>query len=330
MTSLELDPALRLLAHWAPDRTLTLRDGRLPSPDEQSWSETPDLASVVPQRIPLAVEVLDHETGSDAEWSGDRPREEVAVDVEALLLAAYPGDRAEAVRELLGQIAFEFAGHPDLARLTVAAEAGGTALDELHLLARGFDGRTLGLSVTAGAEPPAGPADHLADVALVLGEYVWLSNNERLDIAVKTEAHGLAAVTVDAFGAWWPTSETAAALLVDLWDEEPESEVKDAGSLAAFRDLFTAFNLDNARSGAWAAGLVGDYDVDDDPQPRFPGDRLVEILTRELLDGAAGLAGDPVLVYGLDLPEEDHEGFVSALLFAGPERVVVLAFNAAM
>ncbi|GLZ78424.1 hypothetical protein Afil01_32310 [Actinorhabdospora filicis] len=316
MTSLRLQPALRLLAHLAPARAVTVYQGELPPRHEWAWAEPPlpaALASPVPRRFALAVDVIDHAT------------------VEALLPAAYPGDIPEIARELLGQIASMLADGGDLARVTVAAEPGGPALDELHLASRDHDGGTRILSLTAPATAESDPVRALADAAEVLGEYVWLNNNERLEVTVRCEDHGLAAVTDAAFRTWWPTSQTAAGLLTGLWDEEPGIELLDDGTLAAFAASFTEDNLANARGGAWAAELIGDYDIDDDPQPRFPGDRLVELLSAELFERAAALAGSPGLVHGLGLPEAGEEpeyGVIAAVVFTGPGRVVTLAISA--
>ncbi|GIG68076.1 hypothetical protein [Phytomonospora endophytica] len=319
MTSLRLVPAVRVLAHRAPGRAATVRQGELPPAKIRPWSEAPDpaeLASLVPGRFPLAVEVL----------AGD------AAEVKALLVAAYSAKPDEIAREVLGQIAVEFTGYRDLLRLTVAAEPGGPASDEVHLVARAEDGSACCLSLTAADRdaPTVSPA-YLADVAAVLGEYVWLSNNDRLDVTVATETHGLG--TAERVPAWWSSSATSARLLTELWDEEPPIALLDEVTLTGFRADFTRHNLDYARSGAWAAQLIDDYDVDDDPQPRFPGDRLVELLTAELLDGAAALAGGPGLVYGLGLPTEvarNEDGIVAVVLFAGPERVTAVAISAAV
>lgn len=333
VNSIQLRAALRLLTHWAPARALTLHEGELPYADERPWTESPDpadFAVLVPGRVPLAVEVLNHEVDDDDDERDvptARPLAEVAAEVETLLLSRYPGDVTEPVRALLDQIACTFADG-DLARLTVASEPGGPALDEVHLVSRSY-GDALTLSLTA---PETGTADHgpvetLTDIAEILGEYVWLTNNDRLGVTIKAEDHELPSLDDASVRTWWPTSEASAAMLVELWDEEPDMELVDDDALADFRASFAEDNMEAARCGAWASQLIDDYDVDDDPRPRFPGDRLVELFTGELLDRAAELAGIPRLAYGLGL-EPGEYGLIAALVFAGPKRAVTLAISA--
>ncbi|MFC7830953.1 hypothetical protein [Streptomyces sp. NPDC057375] len=91
-----------------------------------------------------------------------------------------------------------------------------------------------------------------------------------------------------------------------------------------------------ARIGAWAMEEIDDYDIDDDPQPRFPGDRLVALLGRDVFDTtAAQVAGAPgdghPAAYGIGLPfeisDEDY-GFYGCLLLVGPERTGIITIDA--
>lgn len=325
--SLNLAPALRLLAHWSPTRAPVVLRGELPPPDERTWAEPPDpaeFAALFPGRVPLAVEVLNHRLDPDDEFADARPRPEVTAEVWALLLAAHPDDLPEPARELLGQLAFEFAEAGELARVTLAAEP-----DELHLVSLDYNGAALVLSPTTPDTTERDPVAVLTDIADVLGEYVWLSNNDRLRVDATAEPHGLGALTDASFREWWPSSRTAASLRGRLWDDEPEPAPLDAEELAAFVTSFTADNLANARSGAWAAELIEDEALDD-PRSRFPGDRLVELFTAELFDRAATLAGSPALVYGMGLPADEEVaeyGLMGAIVFAGAERVVTLGVD---
>lgn len=343
MNSLQLRPALRLLTHWAPTRAATADRGRLSPPHERSWSESPDpadFAALVPGRIPLTVEILNHEIDPDDDDFDDdefdlddettaRPRAEVAANVEALLLAHYPGELPEPARELLTQIALEYSDG-DLARLTVAAQPDGPPLEELHLVYREYDGGTITLSFTAPAADPAepDPARILTDVADVLGGYVWLNNNDRLDVTIETAHHGLPTVDDTTFRAWCPTSKASATLVTDLPDTRPGTGLLDADALAAFRASFTEHNLMYARSGAWASEYLDDLDVDD-PKADFPGKRLVGLFTAELFDRAAALAGGPLLVYGLGLEPSEY-GLTATVLFVGPDHVVALEISASV
>lgn len=178
------------------------------------------------------------------------------------------------------------------------------------------------------------PPDRLRLEADLLGEYVWLNNNERLRVDPRFEPHGLSTPGDAAFRAWWPKSETAAWFAEEYPAcEDLPIEPLDAEGLAAVRAEFLAWNLDAARSGAWAMELIGDYDIDDDPQPDFPGRRLVELLSASVIDGVvteAGAAGVDAAAYRIGYADDQDYGPVGALLFVGPERLGVVAIDASV
>lgn len=336
MSSLELRPAVRLLAHWGPTRpgtgapafvTSTV-DGTLPDPAEWPWAVPPE-----PERFdlgsggrPSAVEVLNHAVREPNGWTSARDPEDVAENVRALLGRALGPGLDEGANELIAAIAVELAGFPDLVRLTV--EGGG-----LRLLGRDPFGVTITISIRPSTVEHADHVERARLAAEVLGEYVWITNNDRMRVEVTIEPHrvDLANGAVDAsFRSWWATSATAAKLGEDYWDDEPAMGLLDADALAAVRAGFLTHNLDNARSGAWAMELIGYYDIDDDPQPGFPGDRLVELLTAGVFDGLVDALDGPELVYGIGFPVDgkDEDGLLGALLFVGSERVGVVAISA--
>ncbi|MFC7331214.1 hypothetical protein [Marinactinospora rubrisoli] len=335
-------------------------------------------------RHPVAVEPLNHGVHHpEAPWTSALPPGEVADQV-GRLLADVLGSGAEpldeAARELAAALAREVAaGFRDLVRVHVAAEPGGSPLDgELHLLGRDLGGRTLRLSV---APAPSGPppdgrwpdprrardgeiapagirteaeyrqaalAVRADCAAALLGEFVWLTNNDRMDMRAWAEPLGLdvdlAAVdTTDAaVRAWWPRSELREWSLAEEWwgeddeDAEPEPRRLDEETLAAVLAEFEEHNMAQARSGAWAMGEIGDYDVDDDPQPSFPGDRLVGFLGRDLVATvtarvADGSDGARPLAYGIGLPFDaagEDDGVRACLLLVGSAAVGVIAIDA--
>ncbi|MES4901545.1 MULTISPECIES: hypothetical protein [unclassified Streptomyces] len=334
-------------------------------------------------RHPVAVEVLNHAIEHPGEpWTSARPDGEVTEDVHRLLTGALSSGSdapAERARELIAALARELAGgFRDLVRVTVAAEPGGHPLDdELHLLGRGLGGDTFRLSIAPSAALP--PSDGLwpdpsrvldgeiaapptltegeyrqADLAVraqcaaeLLGEFVWLTNNDRMRVGLKVQPHSLDLDLADpdaadaAFRAWWPKSDRWAELADDeWWEEENEAELRrlDDETLARVLADFEAHNLEQARSGAWAMGEIDDYDIDDDPQPRFPGDRLVALLGRDVFDtvtaqvtGGSGSKSVLPLAYGIGLPfevsDEDY-GFRACLLLVGAESVGVVTIDA--
>ncbi|MGC0417850.1 hypothetical protein [Embleya sp. AB8] len=324
-------------------------------------------------RYPVAVETVNHTIVVPERlghsWTSARPAEEVAEEIERLLTGALapgpsgpcalaPGPDAgapdEQARELIAVLAAELAGgHRDLLRVGVAAEPGGAPLDdELHLLVRSHLGDTLRLSITAapsaaflggsyaGADRRAEPAGRAECAAELLGEFVWLSNNERMRVEVRIVPHGLGldpADPDDAVRAWWRKSDHWARLVDDEWWEEDEQlRPLDEETLTEFLAAFQEHNVSMAGSGAWAMGEIDDYDIDDDSQPRFPGDRLVALLGRDVFDAtAAQVAGAPgdgrPAAYGIGLPfeisDEDY-GFHGCLLLVGPERTGIITIDA--
>ncbi|MGW3564336.1 hypothetical protein ACWDSL_10650 [Streptomyces sp. NPDC000941] len=331
----------------------------------------------------MAVEVLNHAIEHPGvPWTSARPDGEVAEEVHRLLIDTFssgsdaPDDRA---RELIAALARKLAGaFRDLVRVTVAAEPGGRPLgDELHLLGRDLGGDTFRLSIAPSAAPP--PSDGLwpdpsraldgkiaapptltedeyrqADLAVragcaakLLGEFVWLTNNDRMEVDVKVQPHGLDLDFADpgavdaadaAFRAWWPKSDRWAELVDDEWWEEDEADLRrlDAETLATVQTEFEEHNLEQARTGAWAMGEIDDYDPDDDPQPRFPGDQLVAFLGRDVFDTVTAQVTDgpgdmDPPAYGIGLPVDvsgEDYGFQACLLLVGAESVGIVTIDA--
>ncbi|MDX3224782.1 hypothetical protein [Streptomyces sp. ME19-01-6] len=329
----------------------------------------------------MAVEVLNHAIEHPAEpWTSARPVGEVTEHVSRLLtgaLSSGPATPDERARELIAALARELAeGLHDLVRVTAATEPGGHPLDdELHLLGRHLNGNTFRLSIAPSVPLPSSdglwpdPSRVLAGeiaapptltegeyrqadlavrancAAALLGEFVWLTNNDRMKVDVKVQPHGLdldfaAPGAVDAtFRTWWPKSDHRAELVDDEWWEEDEAELRrlDGETLARVLTDFDEHNLEQARSGAWAMEEIDDYDIDDDPQPSFPGDRLVVLLGRDLFHTvttqvAGGSGGVLPLAYGIGLPfevsDEDY-GFRACLLLVGTESVGIVTIDAA-
>ncbi|MEV7230017.1 hypothetical protein AB0M79_23825 [Polymorphospora sp. NPDC051019] len=357
-----LAATVRLLDCWTPSDPdtgarlwrVTAAFGKAPTPVGQAWAAVPSPAELAefglfpdrPGRHPVGAEPLNRFVPAGAGVAPERPPVEVAAVVAGLLadtFAAGPVPLDERTRLLVEHLAGQLAyGSGDLLRLVVAEPDGFPAGRELHLLGRGGAGRTTRVTVA-----PAGPVDDRPDlatrtsgVAEVLAGLAWLSNNDRMEITTTVETHGLgldrlAPAAADAvFRAWWAASERWAQI-AERWDDEVPTPL-GRGELAHVRADFERHNLDLARSAAWAMGRIGDYDPDDEPQPGFPGDRLVALLTRELFDCATErVTGDPgrgpLLAYGIGLPfeaHEDGEGFYGCLLLVEPDRVGVLLVDA--
>jgi hypothetical protein len=317
-------------------------------------------------------------------WKAARSPEETADEVGVLLtslLDAAPAGLGEPARELIAGLVRKMFVHSfmdDWVRVTVAARPDGPALgDEVHLLGRDLGGETFRLSVAPAASLPQPHTGELwpdparlvnrktdpprtlteqqyrqadlgiraACAAKVLGELVWLTNNDRMRVTVKTEPHGLkldCAAPDDAdsaFRSWWPGSPLCADLLrEEWWEDEDIANPRRLGeeTLAEFLTDFELHNLEQARSGAWAMQEIGDYDPDDDPQPRFPGDRLVALLGRDLFDTVTrqvmdGPSGVRPLAYGIGVPfhiTPDDYGFYGCLMLTGPELVGIITIEA--
>ncbi|WP_255956160.1 hypothetical protein [Streptomyces odontomachi] len=336
-------------------------------------------------RHPVGVRPLNHAIGRKGRpWTRARPAEEVAAELDRLLtgvLSAGPEALPEPVRELVPLLAQKLAADfADLVRVDVAAEPDGPPLDaELHLVGRNIFGKTLRISLAPApsTRPPDGlwPDPRLAldgdlaapatlsedayrgaDLAVradcvgrLLGEFVWLSNNERMRVTTLLEHHhgtlDPAAPDLDtAFAAWWPSTDLCAELYDEEWWEEGTAPRRlDEGTLARVQTDFEAHNLQLAWSGAWVMGEVADDDAptehwsDTDRAPAFPGDRLVTLLGRDLFATvraqAIGRTGDgPVAAYGIGLPfelsEEDY-GVRACLLLVGAQAVGVVTIDAA-
>ncbi|MEU4232018.1 hypothetical protein AB0F17_47665 [Nonomuraea sp. NPDC026600] len=399
--------ATHLLERWGPVDTqtdlpafrFTPISGVAPTPEDQPWTTAPTPVEVAnfgrfPEtfagvgeagfRHPVAVEVLNHAINpgpGKGGWTGARPLEEVAAEVELLLtdlLDVGPGTLDEPAQELIAGLVrklFVCSRDYDLVRVTVAAQPGGAPLDdELHLLGRDLYGNTFRLSVApATSLQPLGPlwpeparlmkgeidpprslneqdyrradlAIRASCIAEVLGELVWLTNNDRMKITVEAERHGLnldCAAPEDAdarFRSWWPKSARCTELAGEEWWDEghvtsPHRLYEE--SLTRFLTDFEQHNLALAASGAWAMREIDDYDADE-PQPRFPNDRLVALLGRDLFDTltkqVANSSGNVrPLAYGIGLPFEitpEDYGFYGCLLLVGPESMGILTIEA--
>ncbi|MEV0397847.1 hypothetical protein [Polymorphospora rubra] len=359
-----LAATVRLLDCWAPSDPdtgarlwrVTAAFGKAPTSVGQTWAAVPAPAELAefglfpdqdrPDRLPVGAEPLNRFVPAGAGVTPGRPPAEVAATVAGLLTETFaaepvpPDERTRLLAErLAGQLAY---GSGDLLRLVVAAPDGSPVDGELHLLGRGGAGRTTRVTLA-----PAGPGDdrpdlatRTGDVAAVLAELAWLSNNDRMEITATVEPHQLGldrlapAAADAAFRAWWAASDRWARI-AERWDDGAPTPLGRA-ELAHVRADFERHNLDLARSTAWAMGKIGDYDPYDEPLPGFPGDRLVALLTRELFDCATEqVTGDPargpLLAYGIGLPfeaQEDSEGFSGCLLLVEPDRVGVLLVDA--
>ncbi|GAA3624889.1 hypothetical protein GCM10022419_133070 [Nonomuraea rosea] len=316
-------------------------------------------------------------------WAAARPPEEVAHEAGLLLtsqLNAVPGKLGEPARELIAELVREMFVHSfmnDWVRVTVAARPDGPALsDEVHLLGRDLGGETFRLSVASAAslsplhkagrwpdparlltrttdprraltEQQYRHADlgvRVACTAEVLGEYVWLTNNDRMKVTVKVGPHGLnldcQSPDADAtFRTWWCESAPCADLLREEWWEDEDitgPRRLDEETLARFLADFEEHNLGLARSGAWAMRQIGDYGPEDDPRPRFPGDRLVALLGRDLFDTVtrqvtSGFSNVRPLAYGIGVPFDigpDDYGFYGCLLLVGPAFLGLITIEA--
>ena len=322
--SLDLPAAASLLVHRAAaSYAVATAEGDLPGPREWSWSG----GSVAPHRFaaflgaPVShVDVLSHAEHDGRSWTRSRDDAALAADVRTLLTALLSPTPDDTTRELAAAIARALAAFGDLARVTIGGEP-------LCLLGRSAGGHTFALRFTPYGGPPLSAMDRLRLEADVLGEYVWLNNNERLRVDHRVESHGLADPTDAAFRAWWPSSATAAWFAEEYPAcEELPIEPLDAAALASVRAEFLDFNVAEARGGAWAMELIGD----DDPQPDFPGRRLVELLSASVVDGVIGEAGAPTAAYRIGYTDDQDYGPVGAFLFLGPERLGVVAIDASV
>ncbi|WP_233515231.1 hypothetical protein, partial [Marinitenerispora sediminis] len=318
-------------------------------------------------RRPVAAEPLNHAIGRPGRpWERARPAGEVAGEVGRLLtgvLSSGPGVPGEPVRELAAALARELAegfrdcasGAPRLrtappatTRCTCSAATSTAAPSGCPWRPRGrartVGGRTRARRADRTAPPRtrtaaeyrrAGLAVRADRAAVLLGESVWLTDNDRMDVRAWTGPFGRdvdAAVpdSADAAArAWWPESEPRERLLAaERWEEDgdggPVPRRLDAGTLARSLADFEEHDLAQARSAAWVMGEIGDDDVDDDPQPRFPGDRLVAIPGHDLVGtvtelAAAGSGGARPRAEGIGLPIEECEdaGFRFCLLLVG-------------
>lgn len=287
-------------------------------------------------RLEAAVGLLPHWAGQP-EWHGrvvvtDEPQlsgEPVtggAADVARLLELGLGARLDEPARELVAMVADEFAGRvPQCVHTPLA--------DGLALAGRLDDGRTLRLALEPRPSAPE-PDERIARVNRLLGEYVSVGENYLVEVLVTFAEHGVDVDAPDrdaAVRAWW--DEHGADLMEDeFYDEDDELETLealDAAGLAAFRAAFEAGNLDRARSGAWQLGQIGDEALDDEP-PRFPGDRLVAHLGRDLVDTVVARVADggpAPLVFGLGVdPDADFTlgGGSGCLVFVGRTEAAVL------
>ncbi|MEV0649365.1 hypothetical protein AB0I28_29325 [Phytomonospora sp. NPDC050363] len=306
MSTLEFGPAVELLGHWL------VRQGA-PTVAAEFVDAIPQGSPVTPLDGPDAVERL---LTDFVEQPLGRPLDEPTRVLIAALAAALATEAGE------------------LVQVTTATPG------ELVVVGKNAEGgKVFGLSLTPATQTdPADPFERLRLTCAVLGEYVWLNNNDRLDVDVSAERHGLDDPTdLPAFAAWWPTSTTAERLLGHLWDEPGPPVPVDDVAWTEFAEWFHEHNDAGARSGAWAMELIDD-DALGDPEARYPGDRLVGRLGDEVLAGARELAGADVrAVYGIGVPLPDNDsdddedfGVIAAVMFVGDETVSVLTVSASV
>ncbi|MEV0644519.1 hypothetical protein AB0I28_04600 [Phytomonospora sp. NPDC050363] len=305
-SALDLATAMRLLPHWA-------------------------------RRGDLRGEVV---VGNASDLPADGAGEAVtgAGDVEELLTRFLGGDLDEAASALTAAIGRTVVDRfPRLSRV-------GTD-DGIVLVGGSASGRALRLSLAPRpAEPGDGPdpadlgpgsGERLACVNRLLGEFVSVGENARIEAAVTFAEHGLdlaeAADPGTAVDEWW--RENGADLVDDdeIYDEDEDD--LDALSPAEFTTFLNVFEAGNLYRAAEGASLLGAISADEmeSARPRFPDELLVAHLGRDLFATIfARLAdgGPAPLVYGLDVNVDGHfnwgGGTGCLILFGGTEVAVVL------
>ncbi|MDL4773092.1 MULTISPECIES: hypothetical protein [Thermomonosporaceae] len=325
-----LDAAAYVFERWLPGWRLEFVTGQAPPAHVRAWESAPAPADVAEygafpatfggpggDRHPVGAEWFESEPADEsfasyraASGSPDEGAEQV-VGLVLGALEAGTGPLGRRARTIAGYTAGEFAGDADdLLVIEVATEPGGPAVDgELHLLARGGRGRTLRLALAPATAPPDGdPLARAEAVTTLLGDTLWVNNNNPLGFAVTFDDHGL-----DLSGA-----DPAAAFEAG-WAGAGDWEVHEDG-LRPLDDPRTTL-VESERALVEMACAQA---LEQDAPEEIPGDQLVAWLVRELLHAAVeGLGAAPLLAYGAGLPP-DLAGDGSCLLLVGPDRTVMI------
>ncbi|MEU7899821.1 hypothetical protein AB0B45_44120 [Nonomuraea sp. NPDC049152] len=350
MTGNPLSAGVYLLERWLPGIQAVIVRGEAPGELDEDWAALPSVERVARyggfpgtfpgggDRHPVSVErfeIKDKQMMFGAQRAAAGFPEAGAERALAFLTpvleaAAGPLDRRKrALAAFVAGMLVE--GNGDLLRIAVAAEPGGSPLDdEVHLLVRGRRGHTARLAVVPAASvPPEGrddPEFHIACVTTLLSEFLYMNNNNQVTFEVTFGSHALPAsadpeAADAAFRAGPPPGEwefaqtpeeEAAGLLRRLADDDLEAVLADSES-AMIQD-------------AW--GLAVHWD---ESPPEDPGDHLVHWLFGELLDTVrAEVTGDPGgalrLAYGAGLPLE-LAGDGACLVLVGSKRTGVIEID---
>jgi hypothetical protein len=324
--------AVWLLADWTRDGTPGWRSecvfGSAPERAVHPWSQPPSPPEVAAMGR-LAVEPGSSsvllglvQPGVNRPYAPTRPPEEVTAELVALLSERIPVTDPRG-RALLAHLAELLTGpYTDLLRVW-------TGDDELHLIQRDSDGRTLRLTVApapATAPPPVIAADG-ADAALrtrlgclitLLSAQLWVNNNNPVTFRVWLGPRGAAdplAAAVD----WWTRTRE------DEPGEAPQLRPVSAEELGSGLYTIVRGSLLELFDGSWSG--VEEW-------PHVPPGHLTRHLYRDLLDllltRTGGPDGRPDLLCTGYLPvtdddiEGDEDDFYGTVLFVGPTDVAVL------
>ncbi|MEV4515431.1 hypothetical protein AB0K00_41555 [Dactylosporangium sp. NPDC049525] len=326
--------AVWLLADWTRDGTPGWRGecaiGTAPERTVQPWSQPPsptDVAaiggfSVQPASASVLIGLV--QPGVNRPYEATRPPAEVAAELIALLSDRIPvtDPRGHA---LVAHLAGLLTGpYTDLLRVS-------TGGDELHLILRDSDGRTLRLTVAPAptTEPPPVVAADGADAALrtrlaclitLLSTQLWVNNNNPVTFRVWAGPRG-AADPLAAATDWWTRTRE------DEPDEAPQLRPVTAEELDSGLYTIVRSSLLDLFDGSWS-GI--------EEWPHVPPEHLTRHLYRDLLDlllaRTAGPDGPPQLlcagylpVNGVDDDDLEDEGdYFGTVVFVGPTDVAVL------
>ncbi|GAA2081505.1 hypothetical protein [Actinomadura alba] len=330
---------------WLPGWRLALVGGEAP---QEEWTSTPSLTEVAEygafpgtfadsggQRHPVAVERFDIDdpdetSDSPLHASWGLPIEGAEKAYEFLIGALESGGGLDRRGRALAGYAVGYlaADATDLLRIEVAAESGGSVIDdELHLLFRSWRS-TWRLSLAPAPiapDVPVGAEYRIACVITLLGEFLRINNTDEVTFEVSFGTHDVDLDVADpdaVFRAGWKGD--GHWLIAEEGDDEDDDVLwaLDAASLEA---ALTESER-NIVAAARATTILWEFD---DTTPEIPGDELVSWLARDLYGMIAtevtGTSGT-LLAYAKKFPLEGvlcGEGD-SCVLLVGPGRTALV------